>query len=141
VWNLAQDMHTIMEKHPYRDQIIAMPIVKDIDPMPLRLVASRFHKLYVSRSLRPDLDPDELSRILGYVGNHFQDLYEMFRKIMEPGGLLFYDMISIISSSKNLNLAEKGYNPDHEYENQVTLIMAFFVKSWITMAVEVFMDR
>ena len=138
VWNLCRDMYNIMEKHPYRDQIIAMAIVKAIDPMPLRLVASRFQKLYVSRSLKPDLDPDDLSRILGYVGNHFPDLYEMFKKLMEPGGLLFYDMTSIISYSKNLKLAEKGYNPDHEYENQVTVIMAFSVKSWVPVAVDVF---
>jgi transposase len=138
VWNLCQDMYRIMEKHPYRDQIIAMAMVKVIDPMPLRLVASRFQKLYVSRSLKPDLDPDDLSRILGYVGNHFPDLYDIFRKLMEPGGLLFYDMTSIISYSKNLKLAEKGYNPDHEHENQVTVIMAFSIKSWIPVAVDVF---
>ncbi|MCL4420520.1 MAG: hypothetical protein M1477_02385, partial [Candidatus Thermoplasmatota archaeon] len=75
VWNLAQDMYTIMEKHPYRNEVIAMAIVKAIDPVPLRLVSSRFQKLYISRKLKPDLDPDELSRILGYVGNHFPDLY------------------------------------------------------------------
>ena len=62
----------------------------------------------------------------------------MFRKLMDPGGLLFYDMTSIISYTKNLKLAEKGYNPDHEYENQVTVIMAFSVKSWIPVAVDVF---
>ena len=138
VWNLAQDMYTIMEKHPYRDQIIAMAMIKAIDPMPLRLVASRFQKLYISRSLKPNLDPDDLSRILGYVGNHFPDLYEMFRKLMDPGGLLFYDMTSIISYSKNLKLAEKGYNPGHEYDNQVTVIMAFSVKSWVPVAMDVF---
>ncbi|MCL4345666.1 MAG: hypothetical protein M1496_04815 [Candidatus Thermoplasmatota archaeon] len=38
-WNLAQDMYTIMEKYPYRDQIIAMAMVKAIDPMPLRMIA------------------------------------------------------------------------------------------------------
>ena len=47
-------------------------------------------------------------------------------------------MTSIISYSKNLKLAEKGYNPDHEYENQVTAIMAFSVKFWIPVAVDVF---
>ena len=104
MWNLAQDMYAIMDKHPYRDQIVAMALVKAIDPMPLRLVASRFQKLYISRSLKPDLVPDDLSRINGYVGNHFPELYEMFRKLMEPGGLLFYDMTSIISYSKNYNV-------------------------------------
>ncbi|MCL5989263.1 MAG: transposase, partial [Candidatus Thermoplasmatota archaeon] len=138
VWNLAQDMYTIMEKHPYRNEIIAMAIVKAIDPVPLRLVESRYQKLYVSRKFQTDLDPDDLSNILGYVGNHFPDLYEMFRKLMEPGGLLFYDMTSIISYSKNLKLAEKGYNSDYEYENQVTVIMAFSVKSWVLVAVDVF---
>jgi hypothetical protein len=93
--------------------------------------------LYISRSLKPDLDPDDLSRILGYVGIHFPDLYEMFRKLMKPSGLLFYDMTSIISYSKNLKLAEKGYNPDHEYENQVTVIMAFSSKTWVPVAVDV----
>ena len=39
-WNLAQYMYSIMEKHPYRDQIIAMAIVKAIDPMPLKIVLS-----------------------------------------------------------------------------------------------------
>ena len=138
VWNIVQDMYSIMEKHPYRNQITAMAMVKAIDPMPLRLVSSRFQKLYISRTLKTDLDPDELSRILGYIGNHFPDLYEMFRKVMEPGGLLFYDMTSIISYSKNLKLAEKGYNADHEHENQVTVIIAFSVSSWIPVAVDVF---
>ncbi len=138
VWNLCQDMYKIMKKHPYRNQIIAMAMVKAIDSMPLRLVSSRFQKLYISRTLKPDLDPDELSHILGYIGNHFPDLYEMFKSIMEPGGLLFYDMTSIISYSRNLKLAEKGYNPKHEHENQVTVIMAFSVKSWIPVAVDVF---
>ena len=91
-----------------------------------------------TRKFQTDLDPDDLSRILGYIGNHFPDLYEAFRKLMEPGGLLFYDMTSVISYSKNLKLAEKGYNPDHEYENQVTVIMAFSVKSWVPVAVDVF---
>ena len=40
--------------------------------------------------------------------------------------------------TKNLKLAEKGYNPNHECENQVTVIMAFSVKSWIPVAVDVF---
>ena len=102
VWNLCQDMYTIMEKHLYRNQIIAMAIVKAIDPVPLRLVASRFQKLCASRKLKTDLDPDDLLRILGYVGSHFSDLYKMFKKLMDPGGLLFYDMTSIISYS-NVN--------------------------------------
>lgn len=138
VWNLMQDIYRTMEKHPYRDEITAMAMVKAIDPMPLRLVSSRYEKLYISRTLKTELDPDDLSRILGYLGKHFPDLYGMFKKIMEPGGLLFYDMTSIISYSKNLKLAEKGYNPSHEHENQVTVIMAFSVKSWIPVAVDVF---
>ncbi len=138
VWNLIQDIYTIMENHPYRDQVMAMAIVKAIDPMPLRLVSSRFQKLYLSRKMKPDLDPEELSRILGYIGQHFPDLYDMFRKIMEPGGLLFYDMTSIISYSKNLKLAEKGYNAENEHENQITVIMAFSIRSWIPVAVDVF---
>ena len=68
VWNLAQDMYTIMEKHPYRDQIIAMAMVRAIDPMPLRMIASRYQRLYISRSLKPDLDPDESLKNSGICG-------------------------------------------------------------------------
>ena len=50
VWSLCQDMYKIMEKHPYRNQIAAMAMVKAIDPMPLRLVSSRFQKMYISRT-------------------------------------------------------------------------------------------
>ena len=138
IWHLLQDFHGIMEKHPYRDQIMAMAMVKAIDPMPLRLVESRFQKLYISRALTASLDPHNLSRILSYIGSHFADMYKIFRQIMEPGGFLFYDMTSIISYSRNLKLAEKGYNADHEHESQVTVIIAFSVKSWIPVAVDVF---
>jgi hypothetical protein len=64
----------------------------------------------VFSKLKTVLDPEDLSRILGYVGNHFPNLYEMFKKLMEPSGLLFYDMKPIISYSKNLKPVKKGYN-------------------------------
>ena len=54
---------------------------------------------------------------------------------MEPGGLPFYDMALIISYSKNLIPAEKGYNPDHEYKNQVTVILAFCVTYPVVLAI------
>ena len=72
------------------------------------------------------------------MGNHFPDLYELFRKLMEPGGFLLYDMISIVLYSRNPKLAEKVYNPDHEYDNQVTVIITFSVRSWVPVAVDVF---
>ncbi|MEM0135811.1 MAG: hypothetical protein QXU18_11425 [Thermoplasmatales archaeon] len=43
-------------------------------------------------------------------------------------------LTSIISYSKNLKLAEKGHNADHEHENQVNVIMAFPVSSWIAVS-------
>ncbi|MEM0134475.1 MAG: hypothetical protein QXU18_04510, partial [Thermoplasmatales archaeon] len=93
--------------------------------MPLRLKSSRVQNLYISRKLKTDLDPDELPQILCYVGNHFPDLYDMFRKVIEPGDLIFYDLTSITSYSKNLKLKEKGYNANYEHENQVTVVIAF----------------
>ncbi len=32
VWNLCQDMYNIIEKHPYRDKIIAMAMVRQLIP-------------------------------------------------------------------------------------------------------------
>jgi hypothetical protein len=39
-FEVSRNIYTIMKKHPYHDQIIAMAMVMAIDPLPLRLVAS-----------------------------------------------------------------------------------------------------
>ncbi len=138
VWSFLNDVYSAMNGHPYRESIMIMAAVKTVDPMPLRLVRSRYERMFLSRSLKANLDPDELSEALGYIGDRFPDLYNLFRKLMEPGGMVFYDMTAVMSYSRNLILAEKGYNPDFAKERQITVIIAFSVKTWVPVAVDVF---
>lgn len=68
-----------------------------------------------------------ISQGLGYVGNYFPDLYHIFKKLMEPCGMLFYHILSVVTYQGNLKLAEKGHNIRNEHKNLVTAIMAFSV--------------
>ena len=52
--------------------------------------------------------------------------------------MLFYDLTSILSYSKKLLLAEKGYNPQKEKEKQVKIALSFSTTSWLPQTIDVF---
>ncbi|MCL2257116.1 MAG: hypothetical protein FWC14_02790 [Candidatus Bathyarchaeota archaeon] len=54
-----------------------------------------------------------------------QETYNLFAKLSPEGGMLFYDLTSILCYSKKLLLAEKGYNPQKEKEKQVKIALSF----------------
>ena len=99
--NLYGTLHRVCirswKRHPYRNGISTIAIVKALDRVLLRFIQSRFQKLFASRKFQIDLDPDDLSNIFGYVLYQSSDQYEMFRKITEYCVFHFYDMTSVIS--------------------------------------------
>lgn len=52
--------------------------------------------------------------------------------------MLFYDLTSVISYSKKLKLAEKGYNTKHENKHQIKIALAFSTETWLPAAIDVF---
>lgn len=52
--------------------------------------------------------------------------------------MLFYDLTSVLSYSKKLKLAERGYNVEKELTNQIKVAMAFSASTWLPVAVDVF---
>ena len=54
-----------------------------------------------------------------------EETYELFAKLSPEAGMLFYDLTSVLSYSKKLSLAERGYNTDWEQVGQVKVAMAF----------------
>ncbi|MDR0461398.1 MAG: transposase [Nitrososphaerota archaeon] len=52
--------------------------------------------------------------------------------------MLFYDLTSILSNSKRLLLAEKGYNPDWEQSGQIKVALAFSTTTYLPVAIDVF---
>jgi len=52
--------------------------------------------------------------------------------------MLFYDLTSILSNSKRLLLAERGYNPDWEQTDQIRVTLAFSTTTHLPVAIDVF---
>ena len=138
---LSKDIQDALQENKYqtkyKDELLALSITRAIDPVPLRLVQSRYSKLYASKNQQVNLTSRHLSDVLAELGNNPQ-IYDLYAKLAQEGGMLFYDLTSVLSYSKNLKLAEKGYNANHEYENQINIIMAFSTTTHLPIAVDVF---
>jgi len=137
---LSKDIQDALKENKYqtkyKDELLALSITRAIDPVPLRLVQSRWSKLYASKNQQVNLTSRHLSDVLAELGNNPQ-IYDLYAKLAQEGGMLFYDLTAVLSYSKNLKLAEKGYNSNHEYENQINIIMAFSTTTHLPVAVDV----
>ena len=67
-----------------------------------------------------------------------KETYDLFNELTPEGGMLFYDLTSILSQSKRLLLAEKGYNPDWETTGQIKIALAFSATTYLPVAIDVF---
>ena len=117
---LLHDVEPLLtERTPYARELIAAAIIKAIDPKPLRLVASRWEKLYLSKQLDIRLAPKHLSTVLRHTGEEIQRWYELFAELATADDLLLYDLTAVFTQAQNLRLVERGYNADHAYLDQL----------------------
>jgi transposase len=125
VTSLIEDLvNPLREAFPedYRE-IIAMGIVKLLQPTPLKLVKSRWEKLHLSTELDASLSPNTLSEKLRRVGVDVIGQKQFFEHLLKGNGVLVFDMSSIFSYSENLKLAEKGYNSEGLYLKQINFVL------------------
>lgn len=108
----------------YRE-IIAMGIVRVLQPTPLKLIKSRWEKLYLVKEIEASLSPNILSEKLRYIGGNWDAQREFFEYLLARSKYLVFDLSSIVSYSENLKLAEKGYNAEHLYLKQVNFALIF----------------
>jgi transposase len=106
----------------YRE-IIAMGIVKLLQPTPLKLIKSRWEKLHLSTEMDASLSPNTLSEKLRRIGADVVGQKLFFQRLMTGNKVLVFDMSSIFSYSENLKLAERGYNSDGLYLKQINFIL------------------
>lgn len=106
-------------------EIIAMAMVKTIDPQPIKLIKSRWEKLHASTNIEASLSPNTLSSVLKEIGSDARSQMEFFEKITKGKQFLLFDLSCVFSRSENLNIAEKGYNKEHSYVPQVNIAMLF----------------
>ncbi len=98
----------------------------------------RWEKLYLSKLIDVSLTPKHLSSVLSSIGEDIHMWYDLFSKLATKGDLLLYDLTSVFTHSKNIKLAERGYNADHEYIDQIGVIMAFLSITKLPVGKDVF---
>lgn len=122
---------------PYSEEIIAYGVIKIIDPKPLRLLSSRWEKLYLSQEKRVSLSPKRISSMLSDIGTDVSWLYELYSQLT-GNDILLCDLSRVFTYSENIKIAEKGWNSHHLHKNQIGIIMAFSVSNQSPVGIEVF---
>ena len=125
-YSYIKDLELLLEKYtPYFKELVTMAIVKALDPKPLRLIASRWEKLDLSNQIDVKLLPKHLGEVLHQIGSEVGWWYDLFAELASDNDLIFYDLTAIITYSESIKLAEKGYNADHDKNEQIGVSMAF----------------
>ena len=140
VHTLLSDVEAILKEHnmPNYQDIIACAIIRAIAPSPIRLLQTRWEKLYLSKTMQANLQDKHVSDLLKDAGRHVACWYNLFSRLPSKPGLLLYDLTTIFTYSQSLKLAEKGYNANHQYQNQIGVIMAFNCKDKLPVGIDVF---
>jgi hypothetical protein len=138
--NLSQDIQNIKTNIPHINELIVLSIIRATHPGPIRQTQTTWNDLYISTktNLNLNLTPKNVTTILKNIGIMTQETYDLFHDLTPQGGMLFYDLTSILSSSKRLLLAERGYNPGWEQSGQIRVALAFSTTTHLPVAIDVF---
>jgi len=137
--HFLRDAESILQPlTPYHQEIIASAIIKAIDPEPIRLHSSRWEKFYLSKLMEVNLSPKHLSMVMSNIGEQVSLWHELFSSLITGNDFLLYDLTAISTYSQSIKLAEKGYNADHEYIDQIGVVMAFSTGDKLPVGVEVY---
>lgn len=136
---MLNDVETILKNYfSYYKELITMAVIKVIgNPKPIRLMGSRYEKLYLSKE-RIDLSPKQVTMILEDVGKQVESWYRVFSKLSSKEGIVLYDMTTLFSYSKQIKLAEKGYNAEHMYTDQINVVLTFSTATSLPVGIKVF---
>lgn len=138
-FELLSDVHELLDQYtPSADELVAMAVIRAIDPQPLRRHRSRWEKLYLSLELDVTVSPKHLSSVLRATGKGKAWWHDFFTDLIDSGDFLLYDLTTVFSRSQNIKRAEKGYNPDRLYVDQLGVILAFSTVTELPAGVDVF---
>ncbi len=124
---LADDIEPLLRRcfPDHYGEIIAISMIRNIAPTPIRLMKSRWEKLYSSQEMDADLSPNAISSMLKLIGSDQEAQRTFFSGVMQGSRYLIFDMSSIFSRSENIRIAERGYNPRHIHIKQISMVMLF----------------
>jgi len=106
-------------------EIAALSIVRAIRNVPIKYVKEAWEKLYLCGEIEASLSPNTVSERLRSVGADWEAQRSFFLSLMDGQSVFFYDLSSIFSRSANLSLAEKGYNKERLFLDQVNFSLLF----------------
>jgi transposase len=138
--NLLKDIETHLKQQntPNHQDIIAYAIIQTLSQPPIRLLQTKWEKLYLSQTMQANLNEKHISTLLKDIGKNITHYYHLFSQLQTNNNLILYDLTTIFTYSKNLKLAEKGHNHEHQYQNQIGVIMAFDCKNHLPIGTDVF---
>jgi transposase len=125
--NIANEITPALENEFPNEytEIIAASIIKLLQPTPIRLLKSKWEKLYLSKTYNASLSPSTVSEKLRKIGADWVSQRRFFDTLIQKSKLLLFDLSSLFSYSENLNLAERGHNADHLFLNQINFALMF----------------
>jgi transposase len=106
-------------------ELTALAIIKTIRNTPIKYVKDAWEKLYLSTKIEASLSRNTVSELLRDVGADWDAQSTFFSSLMKGKSIFYFDLSSIFSQSANLNLAEKGYNKDHRFLDQINFALLF----------------
>ncbi len=106
-------------------EIAALSIVRTIRNTPIKYAKEAWEKLYLSNEIDASLSRNSLSEKLRNIGADWDAQHSFFLSLMQNQSVFFYDLSSIFSRSVNLNIAEKGYNKEHQFLDQINFALFF----------------
>lgn len=129
LYELSQEMiEPLNEAFPYRwEDILACAMVKTIEPLPLKMIKTRWEKLHISEDINASLSPNTISNMLREIGMDYVSQKDFFDGLIANSKIIAFDLSSIFSQSVNLKYAEKGHNADHLYLHQINLMLFFSI--------------
>jgi len=137
-YNLSKDLQTATTNLPHKNELLALTIIRATNPTPIRLTQTTYQNTHLSTKLPANLTPKNITQTLQTLGEMIEETYDLFATLTPKGGMFFYDLTSILSYSKKLLLAERGYNPNWETTNQIKIALAFSTHTWLPAAIDVF---
>lgn len=106
-------------------ELAALATVRTIRNTPIKYTKDAWEKLYTSTGTEVRLSRSTVSEILRSTGADWEAQSRFYASLIKDSSTFYYDLSSIFSRSVNLRLAEKGYNKDHRYLDQINFALLF----------------
>ena len=106
-------------------ELAALAITRTIRNVPIKYVKDAWEKLYLSTKIEASLSRNTVSEMLRAVGADWDSQSTFFASLIKGNSIFYFDLSSIFSRSVNLNLAEKGYNKEHLFLDQINFALLF----------------